>query len=164
MLRSSLPGLVVVLLVSLCLTSTLAQNAPPPPAPDANPQPPAAASFDQVIDRAVEREHFFLAQMKQLHPLVETYLQNLTDDPTLGAPVPSSDVYFLGRLDMSNGTDDRAFSSHTTASLGKRILGEEHRLLPAVVRAVASGQVSVEGRRVHVAATAGLADARLRSL
>jgi phosphoribosylglycinamide formyltransferase-1 len=49
-------------------------------------------------------------------------------------------------------------------SLGKRILGEEHRLLPAVVRAVASGQVSVEGRRVHVAATAGLADARLRSL
>jgi phosphoribosylglycinamide formyltransferase-1 len=36
-------------------------------------------------------------------------------------------------------------------SLGKRILGEEHRLLPAVVRAVASGQVSVEGRRVQVA-------------
>jgi phosphoribosylglycinamide formyltransferase-1 len=36
-------------------------------------------------------------------------------------------------------------------SLGKRILGEEHRLLPAVVRAVASGQVSVDGRRVRVA-------------
>ncbi len=49
-------------------------------------------------------------------------------------------------------------------SLGQRILGEEHRLLPAVVRAVASGQVRVEGRRVHVAPPAGLADARLRSL
>ena len=49
-------------------------------------------------------------------------------------------------------------------SLGKRILGEEHRLLPAVVRAVAARQVRVEGRRVHVAAPAGLAEARLRSL
>jgi phosphoribosylglycinamide formyltransferase-1 len=48
--------------------------------------------------------------------------------------------------------------------LGRRILGEEHRLLPAVVRAVASGQVSVEGRRVRVAPPPGLADARLRSL
>jgi phosphoribosylglycinamide formyltransferase-1 len=49
-------------------------------------------------------------------------------------------------------------------SLGKRILGEEHRLLPAVVRAVASGQVSVDGRRVRVAPPARLADARLRSI
>ena len=49
-------------------------------------------------------------------------------------------------------------------SLGKRILGEEHRLLPAVVRAVAARQVRVEGRRVHVAPPAGLAEARLRSL
>ena len=49
-------------------------------------------------------------------------------------------------------------------SLGKRILGEEHRLLPAVVRAVAAGHVSVEGRRVQVAPSATRADARLRSL
>ncbi len=49
-------------------------------------------------------------------------------------------------------------------SLGKRILAEEHRLLPAVVRAVASGQVSVEGRRVRVEPPSGLADAHLRSI
>jgi phosphoribosylglycinamide formyltransferase 1 len=49
-------------------------------------------------------------------------------------------------------------------SLGKRILSEEHRLLPAVVRAVASGQVRVEGRCVHVASPATFAEARLRSL
>jgi hypothetical protein len=84
----------------------------------------AAASFDQVVDRAVEREHLFMAQMKQLHPLVETYLQNLKDDKDLGAPVPASDVYFLGRLDMSEGTDDRNFTSPTTAGLGKRMLGK----------------------------------------
>jgi phosphoribosylglycinamide formyltransferase-1 len=50
------------------------------------------------------------------------------------------------------------------ASLGKRILAEEHRLLPAVVRAVASGQVSVDGRRVSITPPSVLADARLRSL
>ena len=82
----------------------------------------AAASFDQVVDRAIEREHFFMAQMRQLHPLVETYLQNLKPDKDLNAATPSSDVYFLGRLDMSNGTDDHAFVSPTTAGLGKRML------------------------------------------
>ncbi len=84
----------------------------------------SAASFDQVIDRAIEREHFFMAQMKQLHPLVETYIQNLKEDKDLGAPVPVSDVYFLGRLDMSEGTDDRTFTSPTTAGLGKRMLSK----------------------------------------
>src|SRR5437868_8261896 len=84
----------------------------------------AAASFDQVIDRAVEREHFFIAQMKTLHPLVETYLQNLRDDKDLKTTVPESDLYFLGRLDMSNGTDDRTFNSPTTGNLGKRMLSK----------------------------------------
>jgi hypothetical protein len=84
----------------------------------------AAASFDQVIDRAVEREHFFMAQMKQLHPLVETYLQNLKDDKDSGTVVPESDLYFLGRLDMTNGADDRTFNSPTTGGLGKRMLNK----------------------------------------
>lgn len=85
----------------------------------------AAASFDQVIDRTIEREHFFVAQMKQLHPLVETYLQNLKEDKELDVAVPSSDVYFLGRLDMSSGTaDDRTFDSPTTAGLGKRMISK----------------------------------------
>jgi phosphoribosylglycinamide formyltransferase 1 len=52
----------------------------------------------------------------------------------------------------------------TEEPLQKRILAEEHRLLPAVVRAVAAGKVTVEGRRVRVEASAAFADARLRSL
>jgi hypothetical protein len=83
----------------------------------------SAAGFDQVIDRTVEREHFFLAQMKQLHPLVETYLQNLKEDKDLGGAVPVSDVYFLGRLDLSGGTtDDQRFIDPNTAGLGKRMI------------------------------------------
>ncbi len=116
-----------------CATSVFAQTTPTQTSPqpqlsnrDAATQQASAAasSFDQVVNRAVEREHLFIAQMKQLHPLVETYLQNLKEDRDLNAPVPSSDVYFLGRLDMSEGTDDRAFTSPTTAGLGKRMLSK----------------------------------------
>jgi phosphoribosylglycinamide formyltransferase 1 len=43
----------------------------------------------------------------------------------------------------------------TEEALQKRILAEEHRLLPAVVRALAAGKVNVEGRRVRVDALLG---------
>ena len=50
-------------------------------------------------------------------------------------------------------------------SLRLRILAEEHRLFPAVIRAIAEGRVSVDDRRVQVRGIpAGLAEARLRSL
>ena len=135
MLRSPLAHLALFRALSLVAGIALlfspgafAQTAPPAEMStrEANTQPAAAAaaSFDQVVDRAVEREHFFMAQMKQLHPLVETYLQNLKEDKDLDAPVPASDVYFLGRLDMSEGTDDRTFDSPTTAGLGKRMLSK----------------------------------------
>jgi hypothetical protein len=121
--------LMVCCTLSLTLSVSLfAQTTPDPQLAtrDAAAQQTSAAanSFDQVVDRAIEREHFFMAQMKQLHPLVETYLQNLKEDKEIDAPVPSSDVYFLGRLDMSDGTDDRAFISPTTAGLGKRMLSK----------------------------------------
>ena len=50
-------------------------------------------------------------------------------------------------------------------TLRTRILAEEHRLYPAVIRAIAEGRVSVEGRRVHVRGTpVELRDSRMRSL
>jgi hypothetical protein len=134
-----LPRFVVLTLLLLCWVgflfppaalaqTSLAQTAPEPQLSNrdaaAQPATAAAASFDQVVDRAIEREHFFMAQMKQLHPLVETYIQNLKEDKDLGAPVPHSDVYFLGRLDMTEGTDDRTFTSPTTGGLGKRMLSK----------------------------------------
>jgi hypothetical protein len=104
----------------------VAQSQPPDPAlskRDASAQPAPAANFDQVVDRAIEREHFFIAQMKQLHPLVETYIQNLKQDKELDVSVPSSDVYFLGRLDMSSGSpDDLTFKSPSSEKLHKRLM------------------------------------------
>jgi phosphoribosylglycinamide formyltransferase-1 len=49
-------------------------------------------------------------------------------------------------------------------SLRARILAEEHRLLPAAVRALAEGRITVEGRQVRVQGIEPLPDARLRSL
>jgi hypothetical protein len=65
-------------------------------------------SFDEVIDRVVEREHLLLGQMRNLRPMVETYIQNLKSDAN-GNSVPINDQYFLGRLDMSDGPEDVSF-------------------------------------------------------
>jgi phosphoribosylglycinamide formyltransferase-1 len=51
----------------------------------------------------------------------------------------------------------------TEDSLRQRILAEEHRLFPAVIRALAEGRVQVDGRRVRVAG-ANPPAAPLRSL
>jgi hypothetical protein len=82
----------------------------------------AANSFDQVIDKAIEREHLFMSLMKKYHPIVETYLQNLRADREIDAAVPASDVYFIGKLDLTEGTGDRTFNMPSTGRLSKRIL------------------------------------------
>jgi hypothetical protein len=66
------------------------------------------SSTDQILDRVVEREHAFVAQMRHLHPLVETYIQDMRTDKELGE-VPISDHYFLGRLNLTNGPADDSF-------------------------------------------------------
>ncbi len=92
-----------------------AETAPPPapatvsttPVQNTEPAPPAA-TLNDVLDRVVQREHFFIAQMRHMHPMVETYLQNLKTDSS-GYSHPISDEYFLGRLDMSEGPEDISF-------------------------------------------------------
>jgi len=86
-------------------TSAPAQAAP---APTADPLPPAAATLNDVLDRVVQREHLFMAQMRHMHPMIETYLQDLKDDKD-GGTSPVKDQYFLGRLDMSDGPEDVSF-------------------------------------------------------
>ena len=68
----------------------------------------APVSFDEMVDRVVEREHVFVAKMKHLHPLAETYIQNLREDKEHNV-LPVSDQYFLGRLDLSNQPTDHLF-------------------------------------------------------
>ena len=126
-------GYTVVLLLLLCTFSAAAQDSPSSPAqPALNPAtapaaattapataapgpaqttdsvPAAALTLNDVLDRVVQREHLFMAQMRHMHPMVETYLQDLKNDAN-GIATPVKDQYFLGRLDMSDGPEDVSF-------------------------------------------------------
>ena len=123
-------GYTVVLLLLWCAFSATAQDSPSSPTqPALNPStapaapatapasasaqtaesvPPAAHNLNDVLDRVVQREHLFIAQMRHMHPMVETYLQNLKTDAK-GNVTPVNDQYFLGRLDMTDGPEDVSF-------------------------------------------------------
>lgn len=68
----------------------------------------APVSFDRMVDRVIAREHSFVDNIKHLHPLAETYIQNMQEDK-LHNVRPISDQYFFGRLDLSETTVDNTF-------------------------------------------------------
>ncbi len=123
-MRIARSGSGVVLALLACALAAIAQQPPsstaqpalnPPTAPSSAPAqsaepppPPAAVTLNDVLDRVVQREHLFMAQMRHLHPMVETYLQDLKTDSN-GDTIPVKDQYFLGRLDMTDGTEDVSF-------------------------------------------------------
>jgi len=95
--------------------ATAPRTAPPPAATA------APSTMDQVVDRAIEREHGLIVMLKTRTPLVETYLQNLKFDPQMG-PTPREDHYFFGRLDLSDSVDREDYLSRDT-SLQNRMMG-----------------------------------------
>ena len=101
--------LVAALLLGMvlpCAADDKDKNAAPAPSADKAAQ---AAMFDQVVDRITNREQENLKELRKYTPVVETYIQNLKVDPNYG-PVPSDDKYFLGRMDMTNGSmKDRSY-------------------------------------------------------
>jgi len=92
--------------VSSAPQSAVIEAVPPPQ--NTGTFSPAPTSFNDVLDRVVQREHLFLAQMRHMRPMVETYLQNLKTDRS-GNDSVAKDNYFLGRLDMSDGPEDISF-------------------------------------------------------
>jgi hypothetical protein len=87
-------------------THNAEETAAPQSLPNLSSPPPA--SFNEVMDRVIQKEHLFVAQMRHLRPMVETYLQDLKTDSS-GNPEAIKDQYFLGRLDMSDGPEDTSF-------------------------------------------------------
>jgi len=92
----------------------------------AQPAPKTPVSIDQVVDAIIEREHALITFLKNRTPLVETYLQNLTQDSKLGA-APKEDHYFLGRLDMGDSIDRRDYLTKQM-SLQKTMMGGVSKL------------------------------------
>src|SRR6202165_972857 len=87
-------------------------------------------TMDQVVDRVIARENDLIKFLSPRTPIVETYLQNLTQDPQLG-PIPQDDHYFLGRMDLSDSIDrsdylqdkDKGKLSDKTEGMERRLLG-----------------------------------------
>lgn len=102
--------------------SAAAGEAAPTPVITELPDPASnspTVALSSVMDRVAEREHLFLAQMRHMHPMVETYLQDFKTDKS-GAVSLSNDDYFLGRLEMSDGPEDTSFMGQP--GFGHRLL------------------------------------------
>jgi hypothetical protein len=81
-------------------------------------------TMDQVVDRVIVREKDLIKFLAPRTPIVETYLQNLAQDPQLG-PIPQDDHYFLGRMDLSESIDRSDYLSDKGKDDGmeKHLLG-----------------------------------------
>jgi hypothetical protein len=142
-LMNATNGMVLALLVSsMTAAAQRPASAPPNPQPAAATQPDQSANqpnqapinlappttMDQVVDRVVLREKELIKFLSPRTPIVETYLQNLTQDPQLG-PVPQDDHYFLGRMDLSESIDrsdylDGKGKDTKDEGMEKHLLGE----------------------------------------
>src|SRR5271156_5423902 len=105
-------------------TQPVAATQPAQTAAQANLAPPT--TMDQVVDRVIMREKDLIKFLAPRTPIVETYLQNLTQDKQLG-PVPQDDHYFLGRMDLSESIDRSDYlqdkDKNKDESMEKRLLG-----------------------------------------
>jgi hypothetical protein len=121
-----------VALLGLAVTAAAAKdkkNSQPADQPLTAAPTGAPTTMDQVVDRAIYREKALVAFLASRTPVVETYLQDLKQDPQLG-PVPEGDHYFLGRMDLSESIDREDFlsdkgkpSKDSDESMEKKLLG-----------------------------------------
>jgi hypothetical protein len=134
---STMNGMVLALLaVTMTAVAQQSASAPQNPQPVSATQPSPAQSgqpqtslappttMDQVVDRVIMREKELIKFLSPRTPIVETYLQNLTQDPQLG-PIPQDDHYFLGRMDLSDSIDRNDYLQDKGKDEGmeKRLLG-----------------------------------------
>src|SRR6266851_335322 len=62
------------------------------------------SALSQIVDRIISTEQTEMTSIKPFTALVETYIQNLRGDNSLGS-VPAGDRYFLGRALLAKGVD-----------------------------------------------------------
>jgi Peptidase family M48 len=79
--------------------------------------------LDQIVDKIVTTEQAEMNSLKPFTPLVETYIQNLRGDNSLGS-VPAGDRYFLGKAVLAKGVDlDPLTDGGDNKSGKKKMLG-----------------------------------------
>ena len=111
------------IIISLICTG-LAFASPSPQQQPAAKQPTAAdAAVSQIIDKIIARETALNTAMKDMHPIVETYVQSLQKDDEL-AFHPTGDQYFLGKLEFNpSEIKEKTFLNDTgvPSSIGSKL-------------------------------------------
>src|SRR3984885_10521161 len=77
-------------------------------------------ALDQVVDKIIAQEQAEMTSLRAYSPLVETYIQNLRPDPTLGQ-VPAGDKYFLGRAELAKGVDLEPLTSSDEGGVKRKM-------------------------------------------
>ncbi len=133
--------LMALLAVTITAVAQQSASAPQNPQPVAATQPAQTAAqpsqaqsnlaqpttMDQVVDRVIMREKDLIKFLSPRTPIVETYLQNLKQDPQLG-PIPEDDHYFLGRMDLSDSIDRSDYLQNKNKNKDKDESMEKHLL------------------------------------
>ena len=79
----------------------------PATAQQATTAPAQPTTVDQAVDLIIAREHQVVAIVRRYSPVIETYIQDMRFDQTLGV-VPEKDHYFLGQADLVRGIVDES--------------------------------------------------------
>ncbi|MGA3211192.1 MAG: hypothetical protein ABSD20_07770, partial [Terriglobales bacterium] len=103
-------SLAIFLLTVLAAVSSQAQNSETGAVNNA-----PAVTVNQAIDRMSQHETELVNSMRKLHPMVETYLQLVRSDEEQGN-IPTTDHYFLGRLDLGDGFNERFYTTELEKS------------------------------------------------
>jgi hypothetical protein len=77
-------------------------------------------ALDQVVDKIITQEQAEMTSLRAYSPLVETYIQNLRPDPTLGQ-VPAGDKYFLGRAELAKGVELEPLSNSDQSGVKRKM-------------------------------------------
>ncbi len=77
-------------------------------------------TVNQAIDQIIAREGQENTDIRRYRPIIETYVQDMKDDPQLGS-VPVDDHYYLGQADLSNGiAESSLLDSNNKKKKGKK--------------------------------------------
>ena len=98
------------LLLFAAATAALAQTVPSIAVPGS----PPSQAVNRLLDDIVQREHQFLARLKEKAPLVETYIQEVPGGDSADVH-PTKDHYFLGRFRTGDTIAYEKLVEHTDA-------------------------------------------------
>lgn len=104
-------GLAVLVVLVACAAPSAA--APKKKSPKAQKEAwQTDPKFDAVVDKITAQEAVFVKGLKEHSPMVETYIQNMKPDRDMGQ-VPTSDQYFLGRVQLQTAVEDKSYLPST---------------------------------------------------